>query len=509
MPANPPEGPGSDDRSPDVVAAPLGPLSREQFAAIAQESGLKGLYALFQTLWDQNQALQARVATLQAEVAQLRQQLGQNSRNSSKPPASDGYQKPAPKSRRQRSGRKPGRSPGHPGSTLRFRADPDQQIRHSVRICGRCGEDLVDTPPTSVERRQVIDLPNPPVIVIEHQGEVKACPHCGARTRAQFPEGVRAPVQYGPNILTLIAYLHYYQLIPFARVRELLRDVWDLPLSTGPVLRGLRLVATRLEPVMESVRRALQSAPVVNTDETGIRVEGHLAWFHTVSTPRLTFLFAHARRGRAAVDAMDILPHRTGTTIHDGWAPYREYPGHHGLCNAHHDRELTAAEEATHQDWAASLRHLLSTMKTAADAARQAGADTVSPAIRQDLLARYDGLIKEGLSQNPERLPKPGRRRRPAQSKTRNLLERLDTQRANVLRFLDDLTVPFDNNLAERDLRMVKVRQKISGTFRTTAGAQAFGTVRGYLGTAKKQGQPLLTALRSVLHGDPWTPDTT
>lgn len=507
MPAQPPEGSDSDDRR--VAPAPPGPLSREQFAAVAQESGLDGLYARFQALWTQNQALQAQVATLQTEVAQLRQQLGQNSRNSSKPPASDGYQKPAPKSRRQRSGRKPGRSPGHPGSTLRFRTDPDRQVRHPVSACDQCGEDLTSTPPTAVERRQVIDLPDQPVVVTEHQAEVKACPHCGARTHAPFPEGVRAPVQYGPNILTLIAYLHYYQLIPFARLRELLRDVWDLPLSTGPVFRGLRQVAARLEPVMETVRQALHSAPVVNTDETGMRVEGKLAWFHTVSTPRLTFLFAHARRGRAAVDAMDILPHRTGTTIHDGWPTYREYPGNHGLCNAHHDRELTAAEETTQQDWAAALRHLLSEMKAAADAARAAGADMVPPATREELLTRYDQYIQEGLRQNPARLPQPGRRRRPAQSKTRNLLERLDTQRADVLRFLDDLTVPFDNNLAERDLRMVKVRQKISGTFRTQAGARAFGTVRGYLGTAKKQGQPLLAALRSVFLGDPWTPDTT
>ncbi len=286
------------------------------------------------------------------------------------------------------------------------------------------------------------------------------------------------------KMLRTDVYFHYFQPVPLARLREVFRDLWGISLSSVPLLRSIRFVAEQLAPVTESIRVALQTEPVVSTDETGMRVMRHLYGFHTVSTPLLTCLFAHPKRGRDAIDAMDILPHRTGTTVHDGLPTYDAYPGTQARCNAHHGRELTAVTEAT-------------------DTARSAGAAQA----RQDALrARYDLLIRTGLAENPAVDLPPGRRRWPAPSFTRNLLERLDTKRDEVLCFLTDLTIPFDNNLAERDLRMAKVRQKVSGTFRTEEGATRFAAVRGYLSTARKQGQSMFAVLRSPIEGEPWQP---
>ena len=295
----------------------------------------------------------------------------------------------------------------------------------------------------------------------------------------------------------------------FSRLRELFRDLWDVTLSPGSLRRGVRWVADRLAPIRESVRLAWQQAPVVHTDETGMRVMGKLYGFHTVSTNAWTSLSAHPKRGREAIDTMDILPHRDGkTTVHDGLSRHDAYPEKPARGNAHHDRELTAAEESTHPAWVTLLKTLWGEMKEAADTARAAGQTAVDPVLRTGLLERYDVIIQAGLKENPAVLPPPGRRRRPAQTPTRNWLERLDTQRNEVLRFLEDLAVPFDNNLAECDLRMVKVRQKISGTFRTQDGATRLARIRSYLSTARKQGQSMLQVIRSVVTGCPGQPTT-
>ena len=284
----------------------------------------------------------------------------------------------------------------------------------------------------------------------------------------------------------------------------------------SPAQRGasdgrLRDVADDLAPVMKRVRIAVQQGPnTICCNETGMRVMGGQWWFHVAATPRLTWLFAHKHRGHEAMDAAGILPNRpeNSNTMHDGLTAYKKYPGRASLCNAHHERELQDAVERTDQQWARQLGELLYEMNDAAHAARAAGASEVAPDLRAALHERYDTLIREGLKQNPEKLPAPGTRRRPAQTKTRNLVERLDRDRDATLRFLDDLTVPFTNNLAERALRMLKVRQHISGSFRSSKGAERFATLRGYLQTARQQGQSLWEVLRSVVQGQPWEPDT-
>ncbi len=334
------------------------------------------------------------------------------------------------------------------GVTLKPVADPDPIIRHPVERCEKCERDLREVAAKECQRRQVFDLPHRPWDVTKHQAGVKVC-GCGHRNVAAFPRGVNAPVQYGPHVIARIAYMRCYQRIPFQRIGDGFRDEWNLALSSGPVMRALYEVADQVAPIMERVRVALQNDPhTVCCDETGMRVTGKLWWFHVVSTPRLTWLFAHAHRGHEAMDAAGILPHRPAgsNSMHDGLKTYQQYPENAFLCNAHHERELEDAAERTHQAWATQI-----------------GA----------------ALCNEGRG---------GRRRRPAQTKTRNLLERLDRERNAVLRFLDDLTVPFTNNLSERDLRMLKTRQHISGSFRTALGAQRFATIRGYLQTDRKQG---------------------
>ena len=484
-------------------------VEREQLYAIylqgfdAIVTLIAAVVAIVQHLLHDNHALRE-------QVADLEQRLHYDSHNSSKPPSSDGYGK-RPKPPGERSGRSSGGQRGHVGATLAPVAEPDAIVSHRVTECNACGCDLSAEPAAKVHRRQVRDLVPQPFLTTEHQAEVKICPQCRHQNTAAFPEGVTAPVQYGPEILALITYLHCYQLIPIERIREWFADVWHIQLSTGPVMRSLNQIADRLTPVMETVRLALQKAPhTVCADETGMRVQAALQWFHVVSTSRLTFLFPHKHRGHAAMDALDVLPHRPAdsNTMHDGLAAYQKYPGKACLCNAHHERELKDAAERTQQEWAPQLGALLYEMKDAADAARAAGASAVAPDLRATLRARYDALLRTGLEQNPEKLPAPGRRRRPAQTKVRNLLERLDRDRDAALRFLDDVEVPFTNNLAERDLRMLKVRQHISGSFRTAKGAERFATIRGYLQTARKQDQSLLEVLRWVVRGRPWEPDT-
>lgn len=447
---------------------------------------------------------------LRQRVAELEHQLHRDSHNSSKPPSSDGIRHRKPKPRRKRSGRKPGAQPGHAGTTLALVDTPDRVIEHRVTQCEHCARDLQAVAPLEVQRRQVVDIPDRPVEVTEHRGEVKRCPDCHRTTHAVFPSGVAAPVQYGPGITARIVYMHCYQLIPVKRISEWFRDEWQLPLSTGPIMRSLREAADRVEPIMETVRLALQrSRHSIHADETGMRVQGTLWWFHVASNDRLTWLFAHRHRGHQAMDAADILPHRPdeSNTVHDGLPAYRKYPGTDSLCNAHHCRELEDAKERTQQAWPEALQAVLYEMKDAAEAARQAGAAKVDPELRDRLRARYDALIRQGLEENPEVLPAPGRRRRPKQTKTRNLLERLDRDREATLRFFEDLSVPFTNNLAERDLRMLKVRQNVSGTFRSEEGAKRFALLRGYLQTGRKQKQSLWAVLQSVVRGEPWKPD--
>jgi transposase len=457
-------------------------------------------------------AEQARlIATLQARVAELERRLGKdssNSSNSSKPPSSDGLGKPARAVRRaaeRAEGRRPGKQPGAPGAHLAQVATPDEVVWHAPDRCGGCGADLAGAAVVGVQARQVFDLPLLRLLVSEHRVQRRRCA-CGSTTTAAFPAHARAAACYGPGVRALVAYLCVHQHLPIDRVAQLLADVLGAPLATGTLAAVVAEGARGLDGFVESVRAGLTTAPVAHFDETGARVAGRLHWVHSASTSLLSLFTVHPKRGKVAMDAARVLPGFGGVAVHDGWAPYWRYQHlTHALCGAHLLRELEGLVGEPGQDWAVGMAELLVDVKLAGDRARAAGLRRVDDDARARLRVRYQRLLADGRAANPPpaRGRRPGRARR---SPAANLLARLDAHRDEALRSLDDTRVPFDNNQSERDLRMVKLQQKISGCWRTLAGAEAFLTLRSYVSTARKQGMNPLAVLRQLFEGHPWLP---
>jgi transposase len=355
------------------------------------------------------------------------------------------------------------------------------------------------------ERRQVHELPPLRLRVTEHQLLHRQFPVCGVVSAGAFPAEASSRAQYGHHLRALAVYLVQQQLVPYGRVRDLLRDLFEVQLSQGTLVAWVRQAAAALEPVELQIKAALRRAPILHSDETRVRRAGHLAWAHVTSTSRLTHYAIHPKRGAAATNAIGILPDFAGVSVHDGWRAYRAHAScRHALCNIHHLRELTFFAEEYDQAWAADLKHLLQEMKQATDAAH--GLMRLAPARRHAYVARYRALLAAGHAANPPPERRPKQRGRVKQTPAQNLLERLWLGQDQVLAFLDDLTIPFDNNQAEHDLRMLKVQQKVSGAFRSDGGADACARIRGYLSCLNKQGATLLAALESVFLGRPLHP---
>jgi len=455
----------------------------------------------------ENAALREQLAVALAELQNLKARLAKDSHNSSKPPVSDGLKRPLPQTRslRRRSGRKPGGQLGHRGETLHLVVSDqvDAVVAHRPTVCATCQLPLNETAAVvGCERRQVRDLPPTRLQVTEHQVVQVRCTTCQQVTVATFPASAPSRAQYGPHLRAWVVYLVTQQCVPYARVRDLLVETYGVRLSLGTLVAWVQQAAQALVPVEAALKQALQQAPVLHSDETGVRRAGRLAWAHVTSTPHLTHYAIHPKRGTAATDAVGILPSYTGVSVHDGWKPYQRYTGcRHALCNVHHLRELTFLEEQYQQTWATDLKALLSEMRAAVAQARTHGQTRLPPAQRHGFVARYEQTLARGRAANPPHPPpesRPHQRGRRKQSPARNLLERLSLGQTQVLAFLDDLTIPFDNNQAERDLRMLKVQQKISGGFRSASGADTFARLRGYVSTLRKQGRALLTALESL-----------
>jgi transposase len=453
---------------------------------------------------------QEQIAALVARVRELEGRQAKDSHNSAKPPSSDGLRRKT-KSLRQKSGKKPGGQLGHPGETLRLQATPNVVVEHRPTRCIHCQAPLDAAAPVLVrERRQVHDLPPGRLVVTEHQALHLRCPACQQVSRGRFPAEAPSRAQYGPHVRALAVYLVEEQLVPLGRVQALLSDLFGVQVGRGTLVAWVQQAAAVLAPIEDRIKTALQQAPVLHVDETGVRRGGQLAWAHVASTSRLTHYAVQAQRGSAATDAIGILPAFRGVSIHDGWASYQTYTAcRHALCNVHHLRELTFVEEEEKQPWAKELKELLLAMRAAADRARALGCTQVPETQRMALHRQYRALLACGRRANPppETPRRPGQRGRRAQSPTRNLLDRLTLHEHLVLAFLGDLTIPFDNNQAERDLRSFKVQQKISGCFRSDPGAVAYARIRGYLATMRKQGRALLAALETVFAGQPLAPE--
>ncbi len=457
-------------------------------------------------LRQENSTLREQVARLSERISQLEAQLAKDSHNSHLPPSSDRFQR-QPKSLRKKSGKQPGGQAGHGGKTLKLSETPDQVIVHAVDHCQHCQQDLREVASLQVERRQVIDLPPKRVLVIEHQAQQKCCPACHEISLAAFPEDVRAPVQYGAAIGAVGVYLVQQQLLPYERACEVIEDLLGASMSVGTLQALIARCAAQLAPVEQQIKAALSRAEVLHQDETGLYVAGQRQWMHVHATEHLTHYAVHPQRGKAALDAIGILAAFHGVSVHDGWQSYWRFLCQHALCNVHHLRELTFLEEEQGQVWAAEMKELLLAMKAAVAQARAEGRSCLHPLEVTDWKARYAALLAEGYQANPPDPPpetaKKGRRK---QSSARNLLDRLSKHQQAVLLFLDNFAVPFDNSQAERDIRMVKVQQKVSGCFRSPAGAVAFCRIRGYLSTLRKQGVAVLTALEQALVGHPLSP---
>jgi transposase len=443
-----------------------------------------------------------RIETLEAENAELRRRLGQNPRNSNTPPSVEGLAKPAPKSLRKRSGRRPGGQAGHEGSTLRQVDRPDVTRRHEPRECAGCGDRLAGAVQVGLTRRQVFEIPRVRARVTEYQLVARRC-GCGAVTCGRAPAGVDAPVQYGPRLTAVVVYLLVAQFGAQKRVAQAVADLFGVPISTGSVAAMSARAADGLAEFLDVVRERIAGSAVAHFDETGMRVAGRLHWVHSASTGKYSLVYAHPKRGREAMDEIGILPGFAGIAVHDAWAPYDCYPAAiHSLCCAHLIRELVAAVEldAT-ATWAQQGIDALATLKQAADHALADGADGINPQVLAEQIDRFRHAALVGVKQHDGQRTKIGKKLHALARRMRNRID-------DYLRFAHNLQCPFDNNAAEREVRMVKLRQKVSGCLRTLTGAQQFCAIRSYLATATKHRVNLLDALIRLASGRPWIPQT-
>jgi transposase len=458
------------------------------------------LAALVVSLRQELAQTRAELERARERIAELEARLKQNSRNSSRPPSGEGLGKPAPRSLRTKSGRRPGGQAGHEGTTLAQVARPDREVRHEPGGCGRCGAGLAGRPVTGVERRQVFDMPPVMVMVTEHQLVERECA-CGHRTKGRAPQGAEAPACYGPRIAAIIVYLYIGQFLSKKRTAQALAELFGIPVSSGTVATITGRAAGKLDGFLEHARDQIAASGVAGFDETGFRVAGKLAWVHCARTGKYTLLMVHPRRGKQAIEAMGVLPSFAGVAVHDAWAPYDSYTGAgHQLCCAHALRELQAVTDAARPGewcWATQAAEALTAMQALVSEAIAQGHDTVDPAALVKLTHAYRSAALIGISKTRDR---PGALARKHHALARRLLGRQD----DYLRFTQDWGVPPDNNGTERDIRMAKLRQKVSGCLRTLTGARQFCAIRSYLSTAAKHGLSFFDALVMLTEDHPW-----
>ena len=443
-------------------------------------------------------------ATLEEQakvIKDLKSRLDMNSSNSSKPPSSDTFKKPKPKSLRTASGKRPGGQKGHKGHGLKLPKTVDEVIEASPASCKGCGHDLQGESGSVAGSRYEIDIPEIVLRTVRHDRIRKDCPCCGKKNMGEYPEGVSGTKQYGPNLKALVVTLVDYGMVSIERTQEILGGAFGASISQGTIQNFLYECAGAVNGTVEQIRQEVIKSHAAHFDETGFRVDGKLAWLHNASTDKLTYITVHRKRGNEGMDAGGVLPNYGGIALHDCLKAYFKYTCSHALCNAHLLRELTGILENTKQRWAQAMIDLLLSMKNHVDKYKEEGAASLPSNLLSAHSGEWDRLVAEGLSLNPYPIRKQGQKGRLAKGKTLCLLERLAAYKDNFLLFTHDFCVPFDNNQAERDIRIAKLKSKVSGGARSVGGAIAYAKITSFIQTARKHGSSIFNALKSAFLG--------
>lgn len=451
----------------------------------------------------ENDQLRKENTELKKLLQEALDKLNKNSNNSSKPPSTDISRT---KSLRTSTGRKPGGQKGHAGTMLVLSEIPDNIIEHRAKQCTGCGKDISGIGSMRFERRQVYDIPPIRMRVTEHRSEIKCCPHCQTENKGVFPEDVSSCTQYGLNLKKLSVYLTQYQLLPFHRSAQLIEEITGHRISVGTLVGNSNHCKEQLSGFVEALKDHLKNAPLIHSDETGFYYEGKRKWLHTATTQDCTYYYAHDKRGKTAMDDMGILPGYAGTVMHDYWKSYLDYDCTHALCNVHHLRDLTFCHEQEQSQWAADMKALLLEIKQETDNCKAKCLQNLDEQEQQLLMQKYDLLIQQGYGQHPLPEKQVGKRGSPKKTKTQNMLQRFDRHKEDILRFMRNFSSPFDNNLAEQAIRMMKVKQKISGCFRSKDGASSFAIIRSYIDTMRKNGYSIMDAIALAMAGKPIIP---
>jgi transposase len=457
---------------------------------------------IIRTLQNTIEGLRFDNQKLVEKIDVLSEMINKNSRNSSKPPSSDGYAKPEPKSLREKSGKKAGAQEGHKGNGLQITSEPDEVIHHGPDQCTGCPHAL-ECKGQVADTRYEIDI-HVNTKTIAHKVLVYQCPcQGGASIRGSFPEGINSTIQYGTNLAALAVALNTNGMVSINRTHEILSRVFGVPISTGTISAMVSRCANIVIDTVSMIREKVSSLKVAHFDETGIRVDGKLHWVHSVSDSAFTYLSVENKRGKEGMESAGVLPNFIGTAIHDCWLPYFKFKNMaHGICNAHIMRELTGAYENTGQEWSKYLIDLLLEMKRMKEKLLDTGVKQFSKERLEEFSNKYDLLMEAGIALNPVHEKIPGKRGRVKRGKTRALIDRLVQYKGEVCLFAANFSIPFDNNQAERDLRMLKVKQKVSGCFRTRQGANEFAAIMSYASTCHKHGISAFKAIKNAFLGD-------
>lgn len=478
---------------------------------------ISGLWSKLTNKEQENLTLSKTVAVLNSEVALLKSRIkvleGQkhkNSQNSSKPPSTDRNRKKKKKvvkNSREKSGKPTGGQKGNPGSTLEQVTDPKYIELHTVDFC-ECGAAVSEVRIEKVEKRQVFEMEQPEIAVTEHQIEIKICPICEKLVKGTYPQGVTAPVQYGPKVKAAILDLNTHHFLSYDRINVFFEDWFGQTISGGLIYDSLQKGHKILQGEYRTgLVKALLKQKVLHGDESGIYFGGHQNWLHVLSTSTLTLFHAHTTRGSEAIEEMGVLPLFKGRVIHDNYKSYGVYKNcKHGLCNAHHLRELTFFEEEEQALWAYQLGVFLRSVHNHVKYRRQLGHTDLPKNNLVEYRQRYIQILNLGYEKLPDPPPRKSNKGRAPKHPQHNLLNRFIDKEEFILAFMYDFDVPFDNNQAERDLRMVKTKQKVSGCFRSSKGAHAFASIRGYISTSKKNAISVLDALTNLMRGTPDMP---